>query len=261
MRVNVPNTVTQQLVDGNLSDTHLNVPALLTIDLWMAMPEAHLLVLALLAIKFWIAMLETRLNVPALLAINCYMAILETRLNVPALLAINRYMAILETRLNVPTLLAINFRMAMLETRLRNPTYCWTTTCGRQLVRCTSKRTSIVGHQSLDGNVGNGSKRPKYCWPTTHGLQIVRPTSKRTNIVGHRLTNGKVRGLSTQHRCPTKTYTFIKLLVFKNILFYKWRLQCKSSSSLLSYLFTIYINLSYSLLTSKAFCTITDSFG
>ena len=149
------------------------------------------------------------------------MAVLETRLNVPVVLAINCYMAILETRLNVPALLAINFWMAMLETRLRNPTYCWTTTSGRQLVRCKSKRTSIVGHQSLNGNVGNGSKRPKYCWPTTHGLQIVRRTSKRTNIVGHRLTNGKVWGLSTQHRCPTKTYTFIKFLVLKNILFYK----------------------------------------
>ena len=163
-----------------MSDAHLNVPALLTIDLWMAMPEAHPLVLTLLTFKFWIAMLKTRLNVPALLAINCYMAKLETRLNVPALLAINCYIAILETRLNVPAVLAINFWMAMLETCPRNPKYCWTTTSGRQLVRCTSKRTSIVGH---------------------------------------RLTNGKVRGLSTPHWCPTKTYSFIKLLVLKNISF------------------------------------------
>ena len=46
-RLNVP----LMLLD-NLSEQLLNVPTLLTIDLWMEMSEASLIVPALLAIKF-----------------------------------------------------------------------------------------------------------------------------------------------------------------------------------------------------------------
>lgn len=164
------------------------------------MPEAHLLVPALLAIKFWIAMLETRLNVPALWAINCYMAILETRLNMPALFAINFSIAMLKTRLDVPALLAINVWMVMLETRLRNPKYCWT--CGRQLVRYAYKRTSIVGHQSLDGNVGNGCKRPNTVdqHPTDGKLSDTHLNVPALLVIDLRMAK---KGLSTQHSCST----------------------------------------------------------
>ena len=129
-------------------------------------------------------------------------------------------MAMLETRLNVPLIL------------LNNLYY------GRQLVRSASKRTdivdhrlmdgnvrsisncpSIVGHQVLDGNVsstsirptivsnprlngifGNACQRPKYCCTTTCRWQLVRYASKRTGIVDHRLMNGNVRSTST---CPS----------------------------------------------------------
>ena len=64
-RLNVP----LMLLD-NLSEQLLNVPTLLTIDLWMEMSEAYLIVLALLAIKFWMAMSVAHLFVPPLLAIH-----------------------------------------------------------------------------------------------------------------------------------------------------------------------------------------------
>jgi len=43
----------EQLMDGNLSNPLLNVPALLTIDLWMAMSEAHPTVPALPSSSGW----------------------------------------------------------------------------------------------------------------------------------------------------------------------------------------------------------------
>ena len=84
--------------DGKLSDTHLNVPALLVIDLRMAKTDAYPLNThvqqfmdgnvgnASKRLKYCCTrivegkLLDAHLNVPALLAINVWMAVSETYL-------------------------------------------------------------------------------------------------------------------------------------------------------------------------------------